>query len=277
MPKGPRSVYSRAVNDDRSLIFWPHPRGLRLAAALAIGATAWTAALGAESSPTSTNKPPVPTGVAIAVTVADETKWYGLAPGAFAALPEAQKTIQLSALDRRLLAAAIHHATNQERAKNQLPPLQYEPAAAEAARLQADVMAKEKFLGHENDFDPALKTPLNRVRKVGLKPRFIAENVALDFARQYRSGDTFYTRSVDGETVFSAVPDGPPLPMHTYASFAATLLDGWMHSPDHRANILSDKPQRLGCSGAPSRDSTGLEVFYCTQVFFTPAADPKPD
>lgn len=258
------------MNNDRSFSFLPRPWALRLAAALGIGATAWNAVLGAESSPAATNKPPV------LAEVASDTKWYDLSPERFAALPESQKTIQLSALDRRLLAAAIHQATNQQRAQHRLPPLQYEPAASEAARLQADVMAKESFLGHENDFDPALKTPLDRVRKVGLKPRFIAENVALDFARQYRSGDAFYTRSVNGETLFSATPDGPPIPMHTYASFAAALLDGWMHSPDHRANILSDKPRRLGCSGAPARDATGLEVFYCAQVFFTQAEDPKP-
>lgn len=263
------------MNDDPSRTLLPRRWALPLVVALTLGATPWIATLGAESSPSPSKRPPVPTGVTIAVAVADEPKWYALAPDAFAALPETQKTIQLSVLDRRLLAAAVHHATNQERAKHQLPPLQYEPAAAEAARLQADVMAKEKFLGHENDFDPALKTPLNRIRKVGLKPRFIAENVALEFARQYRSGDTFYTRTVNGETVFSAAPDGPPLPMHSYASFAAALLDGWMHSPDHRANILSDKPQRLGCSGAPARDSTGLEVFYCAQVFFTPKEDPQ--
>jgi uncharacterized protein YkwD len=254
------------VSDDRNLSFAPRTLVLRLATALLVVNTAWTTASGGESSTTISNGPPV---------AANERNWYAVSPEKFAALPEARKPIQISALDGDLLAAAILHATNQQRAKHRLPALEYDPAATQAARLQANVMAKEKFLGHENDFDPALKTPLDRIRKVGLKPRFIAENVALEFARQYRSGDLFYTRTVDGETVFSATPDGPPMPMHSYASFAAALLDGWMHSPDHRANILSDKPRRLGCAGATSRDEAGMEVFYCAQVFFTPREEPQ--
>jgi|GEM_PF-536623 len=245
---------------------------LSVATLILIGATCFHAPLSAvESSLVSSNKPPS------AVDTPAETTWYALSAEQFAARPEAQKAIQLSAVDRNLLAAAILHATNQQRAKHRLPSLQHNPVASEAARLQADVMATRKFLGHENNFDPALKTPLDRVRKVGLKPRFMAENVALEFARQYRSGDSFYTRTVNGETVFSTTPDGPPMAMHNYVSFATALLDGWMHSPDHRANILSDKPRQLGCAGAPARNEEGMEVLYCVQVFFTPRDEPQPN
>src|SRR4030095_1990451 len=139
----------------------------------------------------------------------------------------------------------------------------------------ATVMAEKKFLGHENEFDKTLHTPSDRIRRVGLRPSYIAENVALEFARKLRSGEAFYTRTVDGATVFSATPNGPSFPMHSYVSFAEALLDGWSNSPDHRANSLSDKPRRRGCAVAPAHDPTGLEVLYCAQVFFTPAEETK--
>ena len=198
------------------------------------------------------------------------TSWYRLSPEQFADLPEAKQAIRFATLDPSLLAAAIFHATNRQRAKSQLAVLEYDAAASEAARLQASAMATHKFIGHENDFDTTLKTPMDRIRKVGLRPGYIAENVALELARKHHSGETYYTRTVDGVTVFSVLPDGPPIPMHSYIGFAEALLDGWMHSPGHRANILSDKARRLGCAGAPTYDPAGFEMFYCAQVFFAP-------
>ncbi len=259
-----RTVYSRPMRHYPSRSSRLHRWALRLWLALGFVAMGWTSSLATEGSQVASNNPPA------VVDSSRQKAWYAMSTERFGTLPEAGKPIEFATLDRELLAAAIFHATNLQRVKSRLAPLAHDPAASEAARLQATVMAAEKFLGHENDFDAALKTPLDRIRKVGLRPGHIAENVALEFGRKYRSGEPFYTREENGKTVFSASPDGPPIPMHSYVSFAAALLEGWMDSPGHRANILSDRPRRLGCAAAPAQDPTGLEVFYCAQVFFTP-------
>lgn len=236
----------------------------RLRAAVALAATALTACSAADHQVVATQQ------VGVTGSPRDAARWYALSAERFAALPEAQQAIAFSTLDHNLLAAAIHHATNLQRAKHGLAALEYDAAVSEAARLQAVVMATKKFMGHENPFDASLRTPLDRLLKVGLKPRFLAENVAMEFLRTLAPGEAYYTRIEKGATVFSTTPNGPPIPMHSYVSFAAMVLNGWMDSPSHRANILSDQPRRLGCAGAPAQDSSGLEVLYCAQVFFTP-------
>lgn len=243
-----------------------------LRGAVGLLAMVLTACVAAESRTVVTH-PGVATGPASAVT-----SWYAMSSERFVALPEAQREMSFSALDRNLLAAAIFHATNRQRVKHGFAVLEYDPAVSEAARHQASVMASRTFLGHENRWDPSLKTPLDRILKVGLKPRYLAENVAMEYVRNMGPGQDFYTRTENGATVFSATPDGPPIPMHSYVTFAEMLLDGWMNSPGHRANILSEPPRRLGCAGEPARDANGMEKLYCAQVFFTPAVvvDPAP-
>ncbi len=202
-------------------------------------------------------------------TGAGAPSWFEVSPERFARLPEARQVISISSLNHTLLEAAILQATNRERRKHQLKPLQYNSTVARAAAIQAGKMAQGQFVGHENP-DPDLRTPLQRIRSVGLEPRLVAENVATQFARKYRSGSRFYLRQEHGETVPSETPEGPPIPMHTYGSFASALLDAWMSSPGHRANILRKEARFLGCAAVPGPKQKGIEVLYCDQVFYTP-------
>ena len=104
----------------------------------------------------------------------------------------------------------------------------------------------------------------------GFDFRFLAENVATQFTIQYQSGRTVYR--VPAGTGFSYRPDGPPLPRHTYRTFAATVLAQWMNSPGHRQNILSDEPERFGSDCRLRQEQSGLDQFYCVQLFGTAGA-----
>ena len=70
-----------------------------------------------------------------------------------------------------------------------------------------------------------------------------------------------------GRRQFSYRSDGEPIPPHTYRTFAAQLLDQWMKSPGHRANILADQPTLLGAACVPSKSKLGMDQFHCVQVF----------
>ncbi len=189
----------------------------------------------------------------------------------FEHLPKAGQPIDFSSVNEDLLSAAVFHETNRRREQNKLSALRYEPKAQAAAKIQAQAMAAGQFVSHENNL-PGKKTLLDRARSVGLKPHLIAENVASCFGLRYKSGTPFYKRHENGQTVASATPDGPPLPRHTYLSFAKALLDEWMHSPEHRKNILQPAAQFLGCSCRLPKENKNspMVVFYCDQVFFTP-------
>ena len=182
----------------------------------------------------------------------------------------AQKEIDPASLDTNILAAAILHATNKHRKEQRLEPLQFHEDARRAAAIQAGIMKERGSISHVNPQHPKYRTLENRVSAAGLKYRYIAENVATAFGLQYEAGKPFFTRSEEGEAVFSYEPRGKPIPQHTYASFAEALVNNWMESPGHRKNILSESAEFLGASCFPARDDTGMTKFFCAQVFFTP-------
>lgn len=188
----------------------------------------------------------------------------------FAKLAPARQTINPDAVNVDLLDAAVFHETNRRRQQSGLPPLKHSDKARATARLQSRAMAKGGFVDHENP-DPKMKTMEDRARLAGIKPRVLAENVASAFGRRYKSGRPFYTREQSGRRIYSYEPDGPPIPMHTYLSFAEALVESWMKSPGHRKNILHTEPEYLGCACELPRNANAMETFYCTQVFFAHA------
>jgi uncharacterized protein YkwD len=184
----------------------------------------------------------------------------------FARNVEARRLIDPANINQQLLEAAVFHETNRRRAEQGLAALRYDAKAHEMARLQARAMAKDQAVEHENS-DPKLRTMQDRAKAVGLRPRVLAENVASAFGRRYKSGQNFYIREENGRTIYSYEPEGPAIPMHTYLSFAEALVESWMQSPGHRKNILHKEPEYLGCACELSPKKSGMETFYCAQVF----------
>lgn len=196
---------------------------------------------------------------------------YDMTPAQFRNSPDAGREIDWRNPGLDLIAAAIFHETNRRRLAAKRPALKHSVDAATAARWQSEVMARERFLDHENPVDPGLRTLDDRVRRAGLKIRMASENVALAFALRYEAGREFFTRKGrGGRPEFSYTEKGSVIRMHSPLSFATALLDQWMDSPGHRENILSTEPTHLGCHAAPATNDLEMPVFYATQVFFAP-------
>ncbi|HYV39101.1 MAG TPA: CAP domain-containing protein [Gemmataceae bacterium] len=116
--------------------------------------------------------------------------------------------------------------TNAERAKEKLPPLKFNPVLCEVARAHSANMAKQGKLEHELDG----KTPFERIKATGYKYSMGGENVA-----RHRAG-------------------------------LEEVMAGWMKSPGHRDNILSNEYTEIGMGAVT--DAKGF-VYY-TQVFAKP-------
>lgn len=214
-------------------------------------------------------------GVALAAAApAVARKKAGLPqPAAAAHAPSLHDRIDPENIDSARLAAAIFHETNRARADLRLPLFRSLAKLDAVAGLQANSVALAQVSSHAN-FLPALTHLGDRVNHLGLKPRLVAENVALlpllrlDPARDYNR------RQVDGETVLFDGLTGLPAQPHTYASFATALVGAWLKSPGHRANIVNADFRHLGCSARPGRSLHGLVTIACVQVFYTPADRP---
>lgn len=169
-----------------------------------------------------------------------------------------------------VMAAAVLHATNHQRREAGLEALKFSEGAQKAAAMQARIMRDRGSISHVNPEHPGLRTLEQRVEAAGIEYRFIAENVATAFGLEYEAGKPFFTRTEDGEEVYSYEPRGEAIPRHTYASFAEAVVGNWMESPGHRKNILNARAEQLGASCFPAKDERGMTRFYCAQVFYTP-------
>lgn len=100
------------------------------------------------------------------------------------------------------------YLTNLEREKAGLPPLKENPLLAQAAQAHADTMAAKDFFDHN---DPGTGTsPADRISAAGYHWSVVAENIG--------SG----------------------------ATSPAEVVQGWMESSAHRANILNPRVREIG-------------------------------
>jgi uncharacterized protein YkwD len=126
---------------------------------------------------------------------------------------------------------ALLELTNKERARKKLPPLEANATLCKLARDHSANMARKKEMSHVHDG----KTPRDRLEASGYEAAAFGENIA-----------------------WSSEPGAK----------VAGIVDWWMHSKDHRGNILNPDFQEIGL-GAVRVDK---ETLYCTQVFARPQA-----
>lgn len=122
--------------------------------------------------------------------------------------------------------ARIFNLINAERKRQGLPALEYSRQLGEMASIQAQNMARFHKMAHVLP-ESGLPTLADRARHVGYMFGRLAENVAHDYPN------------------------------------AQTVVDGWMTSKGHRANILNTDVVETGI--AIARSSSG-GLYYC-QVF----------
>lgn len=180
--------------------------------------------------------------------------------------PAFDARIEVAQFDRALMAQAIFHETNRVRSRFKLPAFRHRPKLDDAADLEAAVGRVYQPPSHHNPF-PMIGTPLARVQFVGLNPGRVAENIAL-LPIQDTRGAVMIVRG--GKSRYVRPGSDIPVPAMTYREFAAAVLELWMNSPGHRANLMNPDLIYLGCSASPNVNIAGIDQMFCVQVFFTP-------
>jgi len=123
-------------------------------------------------------------------------------------------------------AGRIFALANQVRAQAGVGRLDWDPALADAALQHCLRMAAEGPISHQYDGEPDLST---RTAQAGARYSVIEENVAM----------------------------GPS---------ADTIHDEWMHSPGHRANLLSPDVDRVGVAVVAARGELYAVADYSRVV-----------
>jgi uncharacterized protein YkwD len=166
-------------------------------------------------------------------------------PGAVAAV--ADTMISADHFDGDLLAADIIAETNRARRAHGAGALTQNQSLDSAADEQVSSMALAGEAGHDNPF-PGEHDVAERVATQGIEGGHVGENVIM--------------------MQLLRAPDGALLPC-TYAEFAGRLVDAWMNSPGHRANMLNPGFTHIGCAArlAHGAIAANLRVYSC-QVFY---------
>jgi uncharacterized protein YkwD len=176
-------------------------------------------------------------------------------------------TIDPEHLNTDALSAALFVETNAARRREGMPALKFEPHCRVAAQRYCDDMVRLNFYDAQHGHpDAALATPKLRMDAAGLKGATAwGENIAVSFGIRYKSGDSFYEPAAPGQPFLDL--NNQPIPPHTYQSFAVAVVDQWMRSPHHRANILDRDFTHFGAACAAFREKDGFPKLKCSQDF----------
>jgi len=149
--------------------------------------------------------------------------------------------------DPVLLSRAIFEESNRVRVEHGLQELAHMNALDAAAGEQATYLALSQTIGHESSF-PKEHNLGERITHVGLTASHASENAIRMPIRR---------------------PEEEAMRNYTYAEYATFLVDGWMNSPSHSANLLDPRVNFLGCAARLSRGIVhGDSTVYATQVFY---------
>lgn len=176
-------------------------------------------------------------------------------------------TIDPASLDEPLLARAIFDETNRVRAQLGLQLFRAEAKLDDAAETQARLGAVFRPPSHTNPF-PLIATPLDRVKYAGLEPDFVAENIGQIAIYDVPSGTSIYY--LKNDRTLRDARNGQPVRTHTYAGFAQAIVQAWMNSPGHRANVVNPALRYLGCAAKVSRSQDDIPMIFAVQAFYTP-------
>jgi len=138
--------------------------------------------------------------------------------------------LELTSSDIRAFELRVLELTNIERANQGLPPLVWHETLAEAARRHSEDMMRTNRLSHTGSDG---STVTQRIERAGITNwRYNAENVA----------------------------QGQRTPEE--------VVDSWMRSPGHRANILNTTSTHLGVGFVQRLEGSNADFgFYWTQKF----------
>lgn len=140
--------------------------------------------------------------------------------------PGQKVTIPLQT-DIKAIESKVHTLVNQQRAKAGLSPLSYNWELARVARYKSIDMMNKNYFSHTS---PTYGSPFNMMENFGIRFSAAGENIAM----------------------------GQRTPEE--------VMNAWMNSPGHRANILSNNYTQIGVGFA--KDKNGRT--YWTQMFIRP-------
>jgi len=180
----------------------------------------------------------------------------------------ANDTAKLESLNMELLQAAIFHATNLERPKKR--QFKYGKNLEKGASFHSTEMETKGFFSHINRKNKKYKTPFHRAEKFNAKYIIVGENILEEIALDYKDNSVYDSEIENGRYVFYHHNNGEIVRELTYKEIAVKMVDSWMKSPGHKANIMNKEYTHLGVGVAIKKNpyaTDDLPTVLATQLF----------
>jgi uncharacterized protein YkwD len=166
----------------------------------------------------------VASGRAGATVLANFPVHCGVAPATMAPRAAGVRTATVTPEEAEAQMLAL---INRDRKRAGVAPLVADAKLNAVARAHTRDMVDNDFVGHVS---PRTGSPGDRVRRAGLAPTFVSENVGRAYS-------------------------------------AEEAEQGFMSSPGHRANIVDPRPTRMGVGVVFGPQVTGTAPLFVTQIF----------
>ncbi len=185
----------------------------------------------------------------------------------YAVYPPFNARIDMEDIDYPLLHAAIFYETNRVRQNYNLPEFHYSRRLELVAIDHSRDMVEFNFFSHTSPVK-GKETMAKRLQRVGIRNCYMGENLAYTSGIANEHGRSLFTPEQNGG-YFSYEYKGDPIPNHTYVSLAQSVVQQWMNSPGHRANILNSNYTFLGVGGKHYLDPAFhyIDKFVVAQCF----------
>ncbi|MBI2101317.1 hypothetical protein HYT53_01790 [Candidatus Woesearchaeota archaeon] len=162
--------------------------------------------------------------------------------------------LDLSNPDIEYIEEKVHELINLQRQTNGLSKLSYDTKLVQIARAHSQDMATNDFFSHDNLRG---EDPTDRASKVGYNCRkdygsYYTNGIAENIHQGWTYGTTWYTNGVESSKEW-LMPD----------EISESAVTGWMNSPGHRKNILTNTYDKEGIGVAVASNG----AVYITQDF----------
>ncbi len=158
----------------------------------------------------------------------------------FYQLPEVNQQIDFDNPDLSLLSACVFYASNEQREKKDKKQFSFSAELKNATQFHTQEMTSNKFFSHNNPYKFQYKTMDKRIKKFNCRFKTYGENIAC-----------FSTEEM------------------TYLEAGKQLVEDWMNSKGHKANLMNQQFTHLGCGVGiiPWVKQEGSYLIYATQDF----------
>ncbi|MDO8428711.1 MAG: CAP domain-containing protein [Candidatus Diapherotrites archaeon] len=167
-----------------------------------------------------------------------------------------ENCVDLSKPNISELELEIHQHINAARQANGLKALEYDQKLADIARAHSQDMALNNFFEHENLRG---QDPTARAKAAGynthknLSGGWYSDGIAENIAQNNLYTSTEYINGIETSHAWQTTDE-----------IAASIVNGWMNSPGHRANILNNDYDKegIGVAISPTDEVLATEDFW---------------